>query len=41
MFGTAGLIRAWVNRGCPESPAQMAELTDHMIRRGGLDLQNN
>lgn len=41
MFGTAGLIRAWVNRGCAESPAQMAELTDHMIRRGGLDLQNN
>ena len=41
MFGTAGLIRAWVNRGCAESPAQMAELADHMIRRGGLDLQNN
>ena len=41
MFGMAGLIRAWVNRGCAESPAQMAELTDHMIRQGGLDLQNN
>lgn len=41
MFGTAGLIRAWVNRGCAESPAQMAELADHMIRRGGLDLQYN
>lgn len=40
MFGTAGLIRAWVNRDCAESPEQMADLADRMIRRGGLDLQN-
>ena len=36
IFGCAGLIRAWVNRGCAESAVQMAALADAMIRRGGL-----
>ncbi len=36
IYGAAGLIRFWVNRGCPESAAQMAELADAMIRRGSL-----
>ncbi len=36
IFGCAGLIRAWVNRDCPESAGQMAALADDMIRRGGL-----
>ena len=36
IFGCAGLIRAWVNRGCAESAGQMAALADAMIRRGGL-----
>ena len=34
IFGCAGLIRAWVNRDCPETPAQMAALSDAMIRQG-------
>ncbi len=36
VFGTAGLIRAWVNRDCPESAGQMAGMADAMIRRGSL-----
>ena len=36
VFGCAGLIRAWVNRDCPESAEEMAELADRMIRRGSL-----
>ena len=36
VFGCAGLIRAWVNRGCPETAAEMAELADCMIQRGSL-----
>ena len=36
MFGCAGLIRAWVNRDCPEPAEEMAELADRMIRRGSL-----
>ena len=36
VFGCAGLIRAWVNRGCPETAAEMAEMADRMIRRGSL-----
>ncbi len=36
VFGCAGLIRAWVNRGCPESAEEMAEMADGMIRRGSL-----
>ena len=36
VFGCAGLIRAWVNRGCAESAICMAELADSMIRRGSL-----
>ena len=36
VFGCAGLIRAWVNRDCPESAEEMAELADRMIQRGGL-----
>ena len=36
IFGCAGLIRAWVNRNCHESPAQMAELADAMIRQGSF-----
>ena len=36
VFGCAGLIRAWVNRDCPEPPEEMAELADSMIQRGSL-----
>ena len=36
VFGCAGLIRSWVNRGCPEPVRQMADLADTMIRRGTL-----
>ncbi|MBR0217646.1 MAG: TetR/AcrR family transcriptional regulator [Clostridia bacterium] len=36
VFGCAGLIRAWVNRGCPESAGKMAEMADRMIQRGSL-----
>ena len=36
IFGCAGMIRAWVNRGCQETDMQMAELADRMIRRGIL-----
>ena len=36
VFGCAGLIRAWVNRDCPEPAEEMAELADRMIRRGSL-----
>ena len=36
VFSFAGLIRAWVSRGCPESPEQMAALADAMIFRGSL-----
>ena len=36
VFGCAGLIRAWLNRGCSESAVHMAELADSMIRRGSL-----
>lgn len=36
VFGCAGIIRSWVNRGCPESAEEMAELTSRMILSGGL-----
>ena len=36
VFGCAGLIRAWLNRECAEPAAQMADLTDTMLRRGSL-----
>ena len=36
IFGCAGIIRAWVNRGCPENAEDMAELTSRMILSGGL-----
>jgi len=36
VFGCAGIIRAWVSRQCPESPRQMAELTDTLIRKGSF-----
>ena len=36
VFGCAGIIRAWVNRGCPESAEEMAALTSRMILSGGL-----
>ena len=36
IFGCAGLIHAWVNRGCPEPAEQMAEMADGMLRRGSL-----
>lgn len=32
VYGTAGVIRGWVNRGCAESAEGMAELADGMIR---------
>ena len=34
VFGTAGLIRAWVNRGCQEPAEQMARMAEEMIRNG-------
>jgi len=36
VFGCAGMIRAWVNRNCPERPEQMADMTNQMIREGGM-----
>ena len=36
VFGCAGIIRSWVNRGCPENAEEMAELTSRMILSGGL-----
>ena len=36
VYGCAGIIRAWVGRNCPESPEQMAELTNHLIVSGGI-----
>ena len=36
VFGCAGIIRSWVNRGCPEASEEMAELTSRMILSGGL-----
>lgn len=37
IYGCAGIIRAWVARNCPETPEQMAELTNHLISSGGID----
>ena len=36
VFGCAGIIRAWVNRNCPESAEIMAEMAYGMIHRGSL-----
>lgn len=36
VFGCAGIIRAWVNRNCPESAEKMAEMAYSMILRGSL-----
>ena len=36
VFGCAGIIRSWVNRGCPENAEEMADLTSRMILSGGL-----
>ena len=36
VFGCAGIIRAWVNRNCPESAEEMAEMAYSMILRGSL-----
>jgi len=36
VFGCAGIIRAWVNRNCPESAEIMAEMAYGMILRGSL-----
>lgn len=36
VFGCAGIIRAWVNRNCPESAEKMAEMAYGMILRGSL-----
>ena len=32
IFGCAGVVRAWVNRNCQESPEELAELTIQMIQ---------
>ena len=37
-FGIAGLIRSWVNNGCKEPAARMADMADAMIRQGSLNL---
>jgi AcrR family transcriptional regulator len=34
VFGTGGLIRAWVSRGCKEPADQMAQLLESFIRKG-------
>ena len=36
VFGTAGLIRAWVNRNCAEPAEQIAQMAGKMIRTGSL-----
>ena len=36
VFGTAGMIRAWVARECQETPEQMAELAESMMVRGSI-----
>lgn len=36
VFGCAGIVRAWVNRNCPESAEKMAEMAYGMILRGSL-----
>ena len=36
VYGCAGIIRAWVGQNCPETPEQMAELTNHLIISGGI-----
>ena len=36
VFGCAGIVRAWVNRNCPESAEKMAEMAYGMILRGNL-----
>ena len=38
VFGIAGLIRSWVNNGCKEPAARMADMADAMIRQGSLNL---
>jgi len=38
VFGIAGLIRAWVARGCAETPEQMADLAERMILRGSITI---
>lgn len=35
VFGCAGIIRAWADRNCLESPEYMAEVTGHLILEGG------
>ncbi len=32
VFGSAGMIREWVSRGCPESAQKMAEYAESMIK---------
>ena len=41
VFGCAGIIRAWVNRNCPESAEKMAEMAYGMILRGSLTELNH
>ncbi len=36
VFGCAGIIRAWVNRDCPEKPEQMADMAGRLIRGSGI-----
>ena len=36
VFGCAGIVRAWVNRNCPESAEKMAEMAYGIILRGNL-----
>ena len=36
VVGTAGLIRAWVNRNCAESTEEIAQMAGRMIRTGSL-----
>ncbi len=36
VYGTAGLIRAWVNRNCAEPAEQMAQMAGKRIRAGSL-----
>ena len=36
VFGCVGIVRAWIDRNCLESPEHMAEITGQMILEGRL-----
>lgn len=36
VYGCAGMIRDWLNKGMPESPDRLAEIAAHMIQHGAV-----